>query len=178
LPKLFSKTENQQFLLVIDEIQKIGNYRYRSSDAQSPYKRIALNYQDVDTANNYTNATDADILIDGGFQSALDPEDQIPQSFYKRSEQYKMYYSLEDCFGKFRPRSGINKTLFFGGKQLGFSHPNMAQRPRYYPSDKDDQFKYWTSYRTEASVERGVSYLKNGLYYIDEIGRASCRERV
>ena len=149
-------------------IQKIGNYRYRPSDAQSPYKRIALNYQDVDTANNYTNATDADILIDGGFQSALDPEDQTPQSFYKRSEQYKMYYSLEDCFGKFRPRSGINKTLFFGGKQLGFSHPNMAQRPRYYPSDKNDQFKYWTSYRTEASVERGVSYLKDGLNYIDD----------
>lgn len=149
-------------------IQKIGNYRYRPGDSASSYSRIASNYQDVDTANNYTNATDADILIDGGFQSALDPEDQTVQLFPKTSDQYKMYYSLEDCFGKFRPRSGINKTLFFGGKQLGFSHPAMAQRPRYYPSDKNDQFKYWTSYRTEESIERGVSYLKNGLNYIDD----------
>lgn len=149
-------------------IQKIGNYRYRPSDSASPYRLIALNYQDVDTANNYTGATDADIKIDGGLNSALDPEDQTPQSFFKRAEQYKMYYSLEDCFGKFRPRSGINKTLFFNGKHLGFSHPAMAQRPRYYPSDKNDQFKYWTSYRTEQSVERGVSYLKDGRNYIDD----------
>jgi hypothetical protein len=149
-------------------IQKIGNYRYRPGDVASPYSRIASNYQDVDTANNYTNATDADILIDGGFQSALDPEDQEVQLFPKTSDQYKMYYSLEDCFGKFRPRSGINKTLFFGDRQLGFSHPTMAQRPRYYPSDKNDQFKYWTSYRTEESIERGVSYLRNGLNYIDD----------
>jgi hypothetical protein len=149
-------------------IQKIGNYRYRPGDAASQYNRIASNYQDIDTANNYTNATDADILVDGGFQSALDPVDQTVQLFPKTSDQYKMYYSLEDCFGKFRPRSGINKTLFFGGKQLGFSHPTMAQRPRYYPSDKNDQFKYWTSYRTEESIERGVSYLKGGLNYIDD----------
>ena len=149
-------------------IQKIGNYRYRPGDPASPYRRIASNYQDVDTANNYTNATDADIIIDGGFQSALDPVDQTVQLFPKKSDKYKLYYSLEDCFGKFRPRSGINKTLFFGGKQLGFSHPTMAQRPRYYPSDKNDQFKYWTSYRTEAGIERGVSYLKDNLYYIDD----------
>lgn len=149
-------------------IQKIGNYRYRPADSASPYRRIASNYQDVDTANNYTNATDADILIDGGFQSALDPVDQTVQLFPKRSDQYKMYYSLEDCFGKFRPRSGINKTLFFDDKQIGFSHPAMAQRPRYYPSDKNDQFKYWTSYRTESSVERGVSYLKDDQNYIDD----------
>jgi hypothetical protein len=149
-------------------IQRIGNYRYRPGDNASPYRRIASNYQDVDTANNYTNATDADILIDGGFQSALDPVDQTVQLFPKRSDKYKLYYSLEDCFGKFRPRSGINKTLFFGGKQLGFGHPTMAQRPRYYPSDKNDQFKYWTSYRTEESLERGVSYRKDGLNYIDD----------
>lgn len=153
---------------IASNIQKVGNYRYRPSDSNSPYRLVALNYEDADAGNNYTGATDADIVIDGGFESGIDEEQQIPKTFLKPAEKYKAYYSLEDCLGKFRPRSGINKTLFFGGKFLGFSHPNMAQRPRYYPSDTNDKFKYWTSYRTESGIERGISYLKNGLNYIDD----------
>ena len=47
-------------------------------------------------------------------------------------------------------------------------------RPRYYIADKDDKFKYWTSFRTEAdgltTKERGVSYKKpnSNPYYIDD----------
>jgi len=151
-----------------DNIKKIGNYRFRPTDNSSPYKLIALNYQDEDTANNYTGATEADIIVDGGYRSALDPEDQTPQTLTSKVEKYKLFYSLEDCFGKFRPRSGINKTLFLDGKYLGFSNPSMAERPRYYPSDKNDSFKYWTSYRSENGQERGVSYFNNNENYIDD----------
>ena len=153
---------------ISSNIKRLGNYRFRPTDDASPFKLIALNYQENDTANNYTGATDADIVVDGGLKSALDPEDQTPQTLVSRVEKYRSYYSLEDCFGKFRPRSGINKALFLDGKFLGFSHPSMAERPRYYPSDKNDKFKYWTSYRTENGQERGVSYLKNNAFYIDD----------
>jgi len=33
----------------------------------------------------------------------------------------------------------------------------MADRPRYYMPDKNDKFKYWTSYRTENGQEYGIA---------------------
>lgn len=45
----------------------------------------------------------------------------------------------------------------------------MAQRPRYYMASKYDQFKYWTSYRTEDGIERGIAKtVSNSLNFIDD----------
>jgi hypothetical protein len=94
----------------------------------------------------------------------------------------KLLYSLEDCLKPHRPRSGINKLLYLGDTAnqylaIGERIPatgnlaNIARRPRYYMSSRYDDFKYWTSYRTEVVDEEqqefGVSReSENNLYYI------------
>lgn len=147
-----------------DNIFKLGNYRYRPTTPGSVYYNLPNTFDISDTGNFYTGATDADITVDGGFDD-LD----VPQSFISTNEKMKMIYSLEDCIKPFRPRSGINKPLYFNSKYLPNSGADMAQRPRYYMPSRYDQFKYWTSYRTEASVERGIAKNKsNSLFYIDD----------
>ena len=140
----------------MDNIYRIGNYRYRptsSLPADSKFTIIASSFDDRDTAGLYTGATDADVLVDGGYEDG-----GIPATAFKTVKQKEqMLYSLEDCFGKFRPRSGINKIRYFDNRFLHFDTPDMAQRPRYYMADKTDTFKYWTSYRTENGIERGIS---------------------
>lgn len=129
-------------------IKRIGNYRYNPNSIPAAFN----SYDDNDVANLYTNATDADIVIDGGVNDNGDPI-----TFKSKKEQLNLFYSLEDCFGKFRPRSGINKYAFFSNKYIPESSQYMAQRPRYYFADKTDTFKYWTSYRTENGIEKGIS---------------------
>ena len=148
----------------IDNIEKVGNYRYRPNDSTtSKYFSILDNFDANDEGNFYTNATDADIIIDGGVK-----DDGTPEIFKSKKEKESLLYSLEDCLGKFRPRSGINKVRYLNG-YLHFANPDMANRPRYYMSSKDDQFKYWTSYRTEDGVERGIANQEiNGQYYISD----------
>jgi hypothetical protein len=130
---------------------KIGNYRYRPTSS-SIYQTILSSYDKYDTGNFYTGATDADITIDGG----IDDDDQ-PLPFTPPKEQTKLLFSLEECFNKFRPRSGINKAKYFADRYFHYSDKDMAKRPRYYVATKGDAFKYWTSDRTEDGI-RGVSY--------------------
>ena len=147
-----------------DNIFKLGNYRYRPTTAGSVYYTLPNTFDNLDSGNFYTGATDADITVDGGFDD-LD----VPQLFISTNEKMKMIYSLEDCIKPFRPRSGINKPLYFNSNYLPNSGASMAQRPRYYMPSRYDQFKYWTSYRTESSVERGIAKNKsNSLFYIDD----------
>lgn len=129
-------------------IKHIGNYRYRPTQTESVYSSLPSSFDINDAGNFYTGATDADILIDGTFDN-----DDIPTTFLTKKEKLQTLYSLEDCFGQFRPRSGINKAVFFENGKL--HHPNlvMAGRPRYYMPDKNDKFKYWTSYRTEGTYK-------------------------
>jgi len=131
-----------------------GNYRYRPNDPDFPeYNFIAQSFSTLDETNRfYTDATDADILIDGGLE-----DNEIPTAFASDQEKERMLYSLEDCFGRFRPRSGINKLRWFENRYTHFSNIDMVSRPRYYMSDKLDNFKYWTSYRKENGVERGIA---------------------
>lgn len=136
---------------ISSNIFKIGNYRYRPT-ATTKYKTLANSFDEYDDGNFYTNATDADVIVDGGIDN-----NNIPITFVSKKEKEKLLYSLEDCFGRFRPRSGINKLRYFEAKHSHFDNPNMAQRPRYYIADKDDKFKYWSSYRTEDGVERGIA---------------------
>jgi hypothetical protein len=148
---------------IATNIKQVGNYRYRPlDDAGTKYKTIPATFDINDAGNYYTGATDADIVIDGG----IDDSDQ-PILLTSNKDKVKMLYSLEDCFNRFRPRSGINKINYFNTKHIHHSNIDMAQRPRYYMSDKNDVFKYWTSYRTEDGKERGIANkLSNGQYCI------------
>jgi hypothetical protein len=149
---------------ISNNIYKIGNYRYRPRETNSIYSTINSSFDRFDTGNFYTNATDADVIVDGGFDD-LD----TPQLFTSIKEKNKLIYSLEDCFNHFRPRSGINKAAYFDNKFLHHSNSEMASRPRYYMPNKEDLFKYWTSYRTEEGVERGIASIPvNGQNYIDD----------
>jgi hypothetical protein len=152
---------------IADNIFRIGNYRYRpTADAGDKYKIIPNTFDINDTGNFYTGATDADIKIDGG----IDPADnEQPWFLLAQNKKNTMLYSLEDCFKKFRPRSGINKITYIPGKKIHHVNQNMSNRPRYYMSDKNDKFKYWTSYRTESGIARGIANkLINGQHYIDD----------
>ena len=148
----------------VNNIRIIGNYRFRPTDSvASKYKTIPNNFDPNDDGQFYTGATDADILIDGGTKN-----NGTPEIFTSKKEKESLLYSLEDCFGKFRPRSGINKTRYFNN-YVHHSNSEMSNRPRYYMSAKDDKFKYWTSYRTEGGIERGIANDEiNGQYYISD----------
>jgi len=138
---------------IANNILQIGNYRFRPLDKEDArYNFVAQSFSLNDDARYYTEATDADIVIDGGFDNL-----QVPKTFLSKKEKEKLIYSLEDCFGRHRPRSGINKIRYFDNKFSHFSNSEMSDRPRYYMADKDDGFKYWTSYRTEGSIERGIA---------------------
>lgn len=124
---------------------KIGNYRYRPNNSLSPFYTIKTTYDSADTAKDYTDATYADIFIDGGYE-----DDETPYIIKTQNEQQRLLMSLENCIGKNRPRSGINKLMYFEKiRNIPSSNEHMAERPRYYVASKDDQFKYWSSFRTE-----------------------------
>ncbi len=147
-----------------DNLQKVGNYRYRPTDVTSQYFTLPISFDLLDQGNYYTGATDADVVIDGGFTNS-----NVPQQFTLQKDKMKMIYSLEDCTKPFRPRSGINKPLYFSGRYIANSGADMAERPRYYMPSRYDEFRYWTSYRTEDNFERGIANnISNGLNYIDD----------
>lgn len=135
-------------------INKIGNYRYRPAEDSSQYYEIADIYDSDDVDINYTNATDSAV-------AELSEDGNSIISFNSIAENKKLYFSLQDCFGRFRPRSGINKGMFWGSgineRYLGYDNPEMMKRPRYYVASKDDKFKYWTSIRSEDEKLQGIS---------------------
>lgn len=144
----------------------IGNYRYRPlSGNDSIYSTLINTFDPNDTGKFYTGATDADIVVDGGYD-----DNNNPMTFTSVKEKNKLIYSLEDCFKRFRPRSGINKAVYFPkNSYIHHSNMNMFNRPRYYMADKEDQFKYWTSFRLESGTERGIANRPiNGQHYIDD----------
>jgi len=147
---------------IASNIKTIGNYRYRPTQEDSVYRTIPNTFDPLDSGTNgikyYTGATDADITIDGGFD-----DDETPTTLKPVKEKIKVLYSLEDCFSYQRPRSGINKATYLNGKYLHNPNINMAKRPRYYMSDKNDPFKYWTSFRTEAVYK--YTYLNGSIAY-------------
>ena len=155
-------------------ILKVGNYRYRPFERLSDpanasiYAALQNSFDMLDEGGFYTGATDADIIIDGGY---TDSTAEVPAVFVSKKNKESLLYSLEDCLGRFRPRSGINKVRYLesAGQYLHHANVNMFQRPRFYMSHKDDQFKYWSSYRTDGYSERGIaSNLINQKHYIDD----------
>jgi len=144
---------------IADNISTIGNYRYRPTadiaSSEGVYASVAGSF-DINDENNavkfYTGATYADVVVDGGLDNANDPV-----AFTTPNEKERLLYSLEDCFRRFRPRSGINKLRYFEDNYTHFVNQNLATRPRYYMASRNDPFKYWTSYRKESGVERGLA---------------------
>ena len=144
-----------------ENIQITGNYRYRPTDPESIYNTVSPIYDVLDSRNDYTGATSSDIVLDGGF----DDEDN-PILFVSKDKKMELLYSLEDCLKPFRPRSGINKILYLSTIGAPFDYNQyidsltsyVARRPRYYMSSKFDQFKYWTSYRTEVLEDQTLEY--------------------
>jgi len=160
-----------------DNIEKLGNYRYRPTDIASNYNKLTNIYDPNDSANWYTGATDADTVIESG----LNEEDE-PTIFLEPKKKMKLLYSLEDCVKPFRPRSGINKLIYFGNdgtvpasaQYIDDSRPDIARRPRYYMGSRDDQFKYWTSYRTEygrVTSTTVLSYNVTNIEAVDGVGK-------
>ena len=151
---------------VAENILQIGNYRYRPADSSdSTYRFLAQSFSLDDSGGNfYTGATDSDIILDGGFT-----DDNVPIAFISKKEKQKLLYSLEDCFGKFRPRSGINKAVYSEYSYLNYSNKDIYKRPRYYMADKNDVFKYWTSFRWDGQNKRGIANNDiNGQYFIED----------
>ena len=147
-----------------DNIFKLGNYRYRPTGSDVQYRTLPLTFDSLDEGNYYTGATDADVVVDGGFDNS-----GVPQLFTSTKEKMKMIYSLEDCVKPFRPRSGINKASYFNNRYFANSGASLAERPRYYMASRYDQFRYWSSFRTENNIERGIAKnVSNGLNYIDD----------
>lgn len=141
-------------------ISKVGNYRYRPGSTDPLYGSIKSIYDPADVANDYTGATEADIVVNAGFD-----DENNPAYFTTPRKKMNLVYSLDDCFRQDRPRSGINKILYLGqgqyvdGLTSGISQSvDVSRRPRYYMSSRYDDFKYWTSYRTEVVDNRTVEY--------------------
>jgi hypothetical protein len=150
-----------------DNIERIGNYRYRPGVVDSQFSTLPTTYDPLDLGGYYTGATEAQVGIETNLT-----DQEIPTLFTTKAEKMNLLYSLEDCIKQHRPRSGINKLLYLGNTanqylDIGDKNPeeqevlNIARRPRYYMSSRKDPFKYWTSYRTEvvdgAQEEFGVS---------------------
>ena len=150
-----------------DNVFKLGNYRYRPTTPSSKFFTLPIDFDQLDSGGYYTGATDSNVVVNSGFNDDID--NPIPQTFKSTKDKMKMIYSLEDCIKPFRPRSGINKASYFNNRFLANSGARLAERPRYYMASRHDQFKYWTSYRTENNSEYGIAKnITNGNYYIDD----------
>ena len=154
----------------LQEINNYGNYRYRPNDSASPiYNSLITSYDSNDEGNFYLDSLESTVIseyaVDNNDASLLFTTPEVDRS---------LYFSLKECFQPFRPRSGINKVLFFNDKYV--DNITSARRPRYYFASRYDKFKYWSSYRKELykasasanfiSKERGVSSQSD----INEIG--------
>jgi hypothetical protein len=136
-----------------ENISYVGNYRYRPLEGPTgKFGQLPSFFDPNDAGMFYTGATDSDVVLDGGIDDT-----GTPTLLQQPKDKEKLLYSLEECFGRFRPRSGINKVRYGITPYLHYPNSNMASRPRYYMSHKDDKFKYWSSYRVENGIEYGIA---------------------
>jgi len=127
----------------LQSIANYGNYRYRPNDPAVPiYNALAASYDVNDEGNFYVDALESTTIS----QYAVENDD-ASLLFTNAEVDRSLYFSLKECFQPFRPRSGINKALFFDNKYI--DNITSAKRPRYYLASRYDKFKYWNSYRRE-----------------------------
>lgn len=130
----------------LGRIERIGNYRCNPAAGVQPNSQ----YYAEDP-----QALDATISYETNVLASSDPDDVSDRVFHKSDASIAKLYPIQDVFGHHRPRSGINKFLFLGDQYL--DDKPSANRPRYYVSSRRDVYKYWTSYRKENNVVKGVS---------------------
>jgi hypothetical protein len=155
-----------------ENIDKVGCYKYRKFDTNqqlivagfetvpNKYKTIPNTFDSTNLANHYYQQQVSSTYADTG------PGSFLSRYNYTLIEQY----SLNECLTMFRPRSGINKARYKTNSYLPNFDKNMFQRPRYYIGSKNDKFKYWTSWRKEYFIERGIANITidRGYNYIDD----------
>lgn len=155
-------------------IDTIGVYRYRPSGPDVSYRSLPVTWDAQDIGDHYSNADMSYAEIGGTYEEGIELAEQ--DIFREDDTYFNELYSLEDCFRHQRPRSGINKLLYLGpgGAQrrtpqfVDGGGDNPAMRPRFYASNRNDYFKYWTSYKREGNNVFGISYEKSGVYQIDD----------
>jgi hypothetical protein len=147
-------------LNTFENIDVIGNYKNRpiQSNTADTLSNSYI-YEDENTleANRtWYGFTDYDTTIDGGYTDM----GGTPVTFSSPDIRQKSLMSLEDCFKRFRPRSGINKlrssqttTKYL----IPVSGKDTFAKPRYYPAGLNDNFKYWSSYRRKGTEQYGIS---------------------
>jgi hypothetical protein len=144
---------NQNDLLNLDNY---GNYRFRPDSVSVAYRTLYPEYDSQDNAEVYTNALDSNYISQ---YKTEDPNE--PLTFSSGETSRELYYSLKDCIKPFRPRSGINKILYF--EEINIASTKFVdsirsgRRPRYYFCSRFDKFKYWNSYRKENGEHFGIS---------------------
>jgi hypothetical protein len=105
----------------LENISASGNYRYRPLG--SSFNTLPMNFSNDDPT--FINALDSSIKT----EYVVDNDGQTPISFVTPELSRKLYYSLEDCFLPFRPRSGINKVVLRKNKYI--DNIRSGTRPRY-----------------------------------------------
>jgi hypothetical protein len=154
-----------------EKILNYGSYRFRPSDSDSLYFRLPLNYDVLDQGDFYTDANKSTFTFADFVQ-----DDDEPVLFESDDVNRSLYFDLEQCFEPFRPRSGINKALYFDNKYI--DDVRSARRPRYYMTSRYDTFKYWNSYRNQVTgsgsatvvEEVGISVPTNPTGFTNDIG--------
>ena len=149
------------------QIYDYGSYKFRPSASASQFYRLPLSYDNLDLGSFYRDSEKSFFV----FSDFVNDNDE-PVLFESEDVNRNLYFKLEDCFKPFRPRSGINKALYFSDKYI--DNVKSARRPRYYISSRYDNFKYWNSYRTrvenEEQIEVGVSTSTNPEGFTNDIG--------
>lgn len=154
-----SKVLAEWNLNIFENIRAIGNYKNRpiaSNTANTlPDTWVFEDENTLEANRTWYGFTDYDTVIDGGFTD----ENATPVTFQSSNERQKSLLSLEDCFKRFRPRSGINKLRARdNGRYILPAYSNsIFARPRYYPAGRNDNFKYWSSYRVSGTDSFGIS---------------------
>lgn len=143
-----------------ENIERIGVYRYRPTERQ--FGILPQNYDPLDVGKHYTEAEisyDAvGVYEDGPEGSSL--------ALFRQDNSLNHLFSLSDCFRGRRPRSGINKLLYFGGQKIGSG--SSVNDPRFYIASNKDYFKYWTSFKRDGNVNRGLSFRVGSRNLIDD----------
>lgn len=148
-------------------IDDYGVYRNRPSDPTSPHYRARPDYDKLDPSDSFIDADQSAF----NFSDFVD-SDGSPVFKQVIDVDRKLIFDLEECFAPFRPRSGINKAMYFDNAY--FEDFTTARRPRFYICSRDDKFKYWNSFRQQmidgTYTEVGVSRRVNPSGYDSSIG--------
>ena len=142
-----------------EDLLAYGTYKWRPLDDENLQYYTLPRTFDLYDDGDYWSTADETYKTFAGFNDTNDE----PVLFQSKDIDRDLYFSLKSCTELFRPRSGINKVLYFEGKYI--DDIKTARRPRYYMSSRYDNFKYWNSFRKqkENDAERivGISSTSN-----------------